>query len=132
MIILTEEIVYLTKNFFNSTTFIITISVAAFIGLIISIYLTRPEEGSPKFRTFEIILLTFLIILASLSIGSLIGAAVSVRTETIAERTEYEIYLEDMTYNELAESPEYTIVSVEGKKITIVNKEWRYYEGYEK
>lgn len=129
MTILTEQTVYLTENFLNFTTFIITISVAVFIGLIIGFWITWPEK---RLSIFEKIIIIFLVVLLSLDFGSLVGVATSQKTETIAERTEYEIYLENMTYNELAESPEYTIVSVEGKKIIIVDKEWRYYEGYEK
>ena len=130
MTILTEQTVYLTENFLNPIIFIITISIATFIGLIIGFWVTWPEKIF--FSTFERIAIAFLVALFCLAFGSVIGIAVGERTETIAERTQYEIYLEDMTYNELAESPEYTIVSVEDKKITIVDKEWRYYEGYEK
>lgn len=127
MTILTEKTVYLTKDFFNSTTFFIILGIAAFIGLVIGFYTTRSG-----FSTYEKTILIFLFVLLFSIFGSLIGAVYTLRTKTVTERTEYEVYLEDMTYNELAEAPEYTIVSVEGKKITIVDKEWRYYEGYEK
>lgn len=131
MTILTEKTIYLTENFFNFTTFVIIIGIAACIEVIVAIYLMRPKVNI-KFSIFERIVLTFLMVLFFLVFASLIGIIASQRVETIAERTEYEVYLEDMTYNELAESPDYTIVSTEGKKIIIVDKEWRYYEGYEK
>jgi H+/Cl- antiporter ClcA len=131
MTILTEKTIYLTKDCFNSTILITIISIAACIGVIVGICCTRPD-GYVKIGTFERVLVTFLITFFCSAFGLLVGLLVGQRVEKIAERTEYEIYLEDMAYNELAESPEYTIVSVEGKKIIIVDKEWRYYEGYEK
>lgn len=123
MIILTEKTIYLTENFFNFTTFVIISGIAACIGLIVGLWVTRPEGGA-KMKTFDRSLISFLMAFLFSGVGLLIGAIVGQKTETIAERTEYEIYLEDMTYNELAKSSEYTIVSVEGKKIIIVDKEW--------
>ena len=63
--------------------------------------------------------------------GAGIGAVSAINTRCVASKRQYEIYLTDMSFEELVDSPNYIIVDTVGKKIIIEDKEWKYFEGYE-
>ena len=129
MIILNEKLVFLNENYFNWTIFCVFAIIGILIGVVISLLVIVPE---PVFDKGEKILMTCAILLVTGLGGMGIGAISANKVCTIASKRQYDIYLTDMTYEELVDSPAYTIVDTVGKRIIIEDKEWQYYEGYEK
>ena len=127
MVILNESLRYLNESFFNWLTFIIFIVIGIFVGLIICLLEIVPNSLLDK---GEKILITIIALLFTGTAGAGIGAVAATKTHTVASKRQYEIYLTDMTYEELVDC--YTIVDTVGKKIIIEDKEWQYYKGYEK
>lgn len=128
MNILIEETIYLYSDASAAKTFVhiilLILGIGAAFGVGISFY--------NKWKIWESILSIAVCMLVAFMIGIVPMAAITTeRRETIAEKTRYEIAIDDSTnINEILE--QYEFVSLEGKKLTIQDKEWRYYEGYEK
>jgi hypothetical protein len=127
MNVLIEETIYLYSDVGVAKTFvhiiILILGIGAAFGIGISFY--------NKWKIWESILSIAVCMLVVFMIMSMPAAAIATgRRETIAEKTRYEIAIDDSTnINEILE--QYEFVSLEGKKLTIQDKEWRYYEGYE-
>ena len=129
MIILDERLKYLYKDFFDWKIFIIVTLISIIIGIIITLIVVAQENflGIGE----KILISSVMTILMGL-LGAGIGAVSAINTRCVASKRQYEIYLTDMSFEELVDSPNYTIVDTVGKKIIIEDKEWKYFEGYEK
>lgn len=127
MNVLIEETIYLYSDVGVAKTFVhiilLILGIGAAFGIGISFY--------NKWKIWESILSIAVCMLVAFMIVSMPAAAIAAgRRETIAEKTRYEIAIDDSTnINEILE--QYEFVSLEGKKLTIQDKEWRYYKGYE-
>ena len=128
MIILDERLKYLHKEFFDWKIFIIVTLITIIIGVIIALIIVAKEDILDMGE--KILIFSVTMILIGL-FGAGIGAVSAINTRCVASKRQYEIYLTDMSFEELVDSPNYIIVDTVGKKIIIEDKEWKYFEGYE-
>lgn len=129
MIILDERLKYLCKEFFDWKIFIIVTLIAIIISVIIAFIIVAREDLLDIGE--KILISSVFVILVGGVLGAGIGAVSATDIRCVASKRQYEIYLTDMTFEELVDSPDYTIVDTAGKKILIEDKEWKYFEGYE-
>lgn len=128
MNILIKETIYLYSDIDVYKAFghiiLLILGMGAALGVGISIYY--------KWKLWESILSTAVCMFVAFMIGAIPAAIIAVgQRETIGEKTRYEIAIDNSTnVTEILE--QYEFVGLEGKKLTIQDKEWRYYEGHEK
>ena len=128
MVILDERLKYLHKDFFDWKIFVIVTLITIIIGIIIALIIVAQEDN---LNIGEKILIFFTMIILIGLLGAGVGTVSAINTRCVASKRQYEIYLTDMSFEELVDSPNYTIVDTIGKKIIIEDKEWKYFEGYE-
>ena len=129
MIILDERLKYLRKEFFDWKIFVIVTLIAIIISVIIAFIIVAREDLLDIGE--KILISSVFVILVGGVLGAGIGAVSAADIRCVASKRQYEIYLTDMSFEELADSPDYTIIDTAGKKILIEDKEWKYFEGYE-